>query len=294
MGGRTDSMRFEKEVKQQYIIANDKAARAPRNAAKQAEVKHPVVLERILDRQKVAYEIDLGLLDIPTNQIVGFAAADQKEQLYATNFMPLSGFKTEFAETWRYLYHEFLSDEGLSSPIRCYEYLGKFYVQDGAKRVSVLKHHGASTIPAEVTRIMPICTQDQKVQTYYAFLNHFQLTGLYQVSFTKPEYFAKLQTAMGHEPNYRWNDTDRFGFLFHWCTIENAYNKAYEGYLNITAADALAVLLEKYPYNQIIKMPVWVLTRVFQAQWKQLNELSAQSSSSEKKEQRLSGVLQTA
>ncbi len=287
-------MRFEKEVKQQYIIANDKAARVQRNAAKQAEVKHPVVLERILDRQKVAYKIDLGLLEIPTNQIVGFAAADQKALLYATNFMPLSGIKTEFAESWRYLYQEFLSDEGLRSPIRCYEYLGKFYVQDGAKRVSVLKHHGAATIPAEVTRIMPVCTRDQKVQIYYEFLDHFQLTGLYQVSFTRPEYFAKLQTAMGHEPNYRWNDTDRFGFLFHWCTIENAYNKAYEGYLNITAADALAVLLEKYPYHQIIKMPVWVLTRVFQANWKQLNELSSPGVSSPKKEQRLSGVLQTA
>ena len=287
-------MRFEKEVRQQYMIANDKAARAQKDAAKQAEMKHPVVLEQILDQQKIAYKIDLGTLEIPMNQIVGFAADDQKEPLYASNFMPLPSAKTQFAETWRHLYQEYLSDEGLHAPIRCYEYLGKFYVQDGAKRVSVLMHHGAGTILSEVTRIMPACTQDQQIQTYYEFLHHFQLTRLYQISFTQPEYFAKLQAAMGHEINYCWNDSDRFGFLFHWYTIENAFHKAYENCLNITAADALVVLLERYTYHQIIKMPVWVLTRVFQAHWKQLYELSSPGFSLEKKEQRLSGLLQPA
>ena len=123
-------MGFEKEVMQQYIIANDKAARAQRSSAKQPPIKHPVVLENILDRNKVAYKIELGVLEIPTNQIVGIAAADQRELLYASNFMPLSKANTEFANTWRHLYQEFLSDDGLCKPIRCYEYLGKFYVQD--------------------------------------------------------------------------------------------------------------------------------------------------------------------
>ena len=57
---------------------------------------------------------------------------------------------------------------------------------------------------------------------------------------------------------------------------------------------SLAVLLEKYTYNQIIRMPVWVLTRVFQANWKQMYELSSSRFSSEKKEQRFTGMLQTA
>lgn len=287
-------MRFEKEVKQQYIIANDKAARAQRTGAKQSAIQYLPVLEKVLDRKKVAYKIDLGTLEIPTSQIIGFAAADQKELQYATNFMPLSDVNTEYAKNWRYLYQRFLSDERLCTPIRCYEYLGKFYVHDGAKRVSVLKHHGAATILAEVTRIMPICTQEQKVQSYYEFLHHFRLTGLYQVSFAKPGHFAMLQSALGHEVNYRWNDTDRFGFLCHWDTVENAFHKAFEDSLNITAADALVVLLEKYTYNQIIKMPVWVLTRVFQANWKQMYELSFPGFSSEKNEQRFTGMLQTA
>lgn len=55
-------MGFEKEVMQQYIIANDKASRAQRSSAKQPPIKHPVVLEKILDRNKVAYKIELGVL----------------------------------------------------------------------------------------------------------------------------------------------------------------------------------------------------------------------------------------
>ena len=60
-------MGFEKEVMQQYIIANDKAARAQRSSAKQSAIKHPVVLENILDRNKIAYKIELGVLEIPMN-----------------------------------------------------------------------------------------------------------------------------------------------------------------------------------------------------------------------------------
>lgn len=284
-------MRFEKEVKQQYITANERALQSQRNGGKQGEPEHPAILEKILDRTKVAYQIDLGELEIPTNQIVGFAADDQKELLYASNFMPLPDGNSEFAGQWRRLYLEFLGDRGKDKSIRCYEYLGKFYVQDGAKRVSVLKYHGAATVLSQVIRIMPTCTQEEPVQRYYEFLNHFRLTRLYQVTFTHPENFAKLQAAMGHEANYRWNDVDRYGFLFHWYVIENAYQKAYEGYLNLTPADALVVLLEKYTYNQIIKMPGWVLTRVFQAQWKKLYELSFPGFSLENKGRKLPGAL---
>ena len=32
-------------------------------------------------------------------------------------------------------------------PIRCYEYMGRFYVQEGNKRVSVFKSFGSPTVP---------------------------------------------------------------------------------------------------------------------------------------------------
>ncbi len=63
--------------------------------------------------------------------------------------------------------------EGIRDPIRCYEYMGRFYVQEGNKRVSVLKSYGAPAIDAFVTRVIPAYSQDQAVQVYYEFLNSF-------------------------------------------------------------------------------------------------------------------------
>lgn len=287
-------MRFEREVQEQYLKAFGKGSSGLRKNRKQGGLAQLQVLDAILDQQRVACQIDLGVVEIPVSQIVGVTTADGKELLYSPDFMPLSSPKSPYAKEWRQLYLAYLSGEGPGTPIRCYEYLGRFYVHDGAKRVSVLKSHGAPTISSQVIRIMPKHTAEKNIQCYYEFLHHFHLTGLYQISFTQPEYFAKLQAALGHETNYRWNDTDRFGFLFHWHAIETAFQKAYDGYLNITAADALVILLERYSYSQIIKMPVWVLARVFEAHWKRMHELSFPELAQKRKNTQVSEVLQTA
>ena len=49
--------------------------------------------------------------------------------------MPLLGLKTEFATKWINLCVSHV-DEGIRDPITCYEYMGRFYVQEGNKRVS--------------------------------------------------------------------------------------------------------------------------------------------------------------
>ena len=286
-------MRFEREVQELYLKAYGKGTSNHRKNEKEGTPIHLQVLETTLDQKKVAYKIDLGVMDIPVSQIVGVLAANGTELLYTPDFLPLSSPKSAFAKEWRQVYLEYLSDKGLNTPIRCYEYLGRFYVQDGVKRVSVMKNHGTSTISAQVVRIMPTCTTDKNIQCYYEFLHHFRLTRLYQVSFTQSGYFERLQAALGHESNYRWNETDRFGFLFHWHAIESAFQKAYGSDLNITAADALIVLLENYSYSQIIQMPVWALTRVFQAYWKELYELSFPGVALNRK-QHITGKLQTA
>lgn len=286
-------MSFEHEVQEQYLKAYGKGTSDQRKSVRQGGNANLQVLEKCLDQKQVAYKIDLGVMEIPVSQIVGIAAADGRELLYTSDFIPLSSPKSSFAKAWCQLYMEYLSDKGLMNPIRCFEYLGQFYVEDGVKRVSVVKNHGAAVISSQIIRIMPRSTTEKSIQCYYEFLHHFRLTRLYQVSFTKPENFARLQAALGHEVNYRWNDMDRFGFLFYWHTIESAFQKAYDGGLHITAADALIVLLENYTYSQIIKMPVWVLTRVFQACWKELYAISI-SGNNPQRNQLTSGNLQTA
>ncbi len=85
--------------------------------------------------------------------------------------MPLLDLKTEFATKWVNLCVSHV-DEGIRDPITCYEYMGRFYVQEGNKRVSVLKYFDASSITGNVTRVVPQYSDDPAVQMYYEFM-HF-------------------------------------------------------------------------------------------------------------------------
>ena len=48
--------------------------------------------------------------------------------------------------------------------------MGRFYVQEGNKRVSVLKYFDAISIPSYVTRIIPAREDTPESRIYYEFL----------------------------------------------------------------------------------------------------------------------------
>ena len=221
----------------------------------------------------VAGKVELAVMEIPTDNIVGVFTNNEKE-LYTYDFMPLSAPNSEFADQWRQLYLHYLSDEGIGGAITCYEYLGKFYVVDGKKRVSVVKSHGSPTIFADVTRILPVNTDDEEIQRYYEFMHDFDMTKLYQISFTQSGSFEKLQSALGYDSDHTWDEMDRFCFLFNWYAFERAFQEAFRGTLNITTADALLVMLEDYPFSKLREMQPWLLTNRIQAAYKKLYKIS--------------------
>ena len=216
-----------------------------------------------------AVRVELGVMDIPTDQIVGIADGTGKN-LYAANFMPVSSANSSYASQWRKLCEEYRSDKAFLSPLYCYEYLGKFYLIDGKKRVSVLKYLGIPTAKAYVTRIVPMLSDDKESKLYREFLKNFELTKLYQVSFSKLGSFEKLQKAMGHVEGEKWSDEDRNLILQELRRVASALESAFGGYLNVTPADALLVLLEECPLKQIQKMAVSVMTDRLQRNWKKL------------------------
>lgn len=266
-------MHFQAEAWALYRKALSAGRKNMRRSVKQGTDPYLRELDSFLEENMVAGRIQLGALNIPTESIVGIADRTGKE-LYAYDFMPLSSADSEFADQWRKLYLYYLSDKEIRSPITCYEYLGRFYVLDGKKRVSVAKSHGAPTITASVTRILPVKTEDAEIQRYYEFMQYFELTQLYQISFTQPDSFVKFQKALGFEENHAWNEGDRFSFLFNWYPFEHAFHEAFDGQLNITTADALLVLLEDYPYSKLKETPSWTLTELLRSAWKKLYKIS--------------------
>ena len=108
------------------------------------------VLDDIMPEKGAYSESSLGLVQIPIDQIVGTKTVGRSSS-FAGNFMPILREGTEFAEKWISLSisHE---EKGIRDPIKAYEYMNRFYVEEGNKRVSVMKYFGAVSISGNVTR----------------------------------------------------------------------------------------------------------------------------------------------
>ena len=164
-------MNLHLESADQYQQALKSARKAQRQSVQQGNSPFLPVLDKILQNTLTEGAEKLGLIDIPANKIVGTKSTG-RTTAFASNFMPILPYDSEFGQKWRRLCEAHLSDEGIRDPISCYEYLGQFYVQEGNKRVSVLKHFGAASIPGNVTRILPTDSTDPKVKAYQEFLEY--------------------------------------------------------------------------------------------------------------------------
>lgn len=267
-------MEFNREIHEQYQKAYAQATMNQQNNKKRGMPVCPVVLDYMINERMISYRLDLGILMIPTSQIVGVSEEQEETLLYTKEFLPVSDPNSAYAAQWRLVYSDFVRSCGLCDEIHCLEYLGKFYVSDGLKRVSVAKFTGIPTMRAHVVRIMPMKTDSKEVELYFDFLRQYKLTGMYQLQFTQPGYFERLQSAVGKQHNEKWDENDRKAFLEHWPAIERAFTKSYADYLSITASDALVILLDKFTFSQLIRMDAWVLARLFQACWKEIYALS--------------------
>lgn len=140
-------------------------------------------LDEILEHTAVEYTEPLGVVNIPLASIVGTKTAGRKTA-FAGNFMPLLDEDTEFAQKWNALCDAHLS-VGIRDPIKAYEYMNKFYVEEGNKRVSVMKYYEAMSIPGSVTRIVPRRSEDKENKIYYEFLDFYDLTGVNYLWFSQ-------------------------------------------------------------------------------------------------------------
>ena len=128
------------------------------------------ILDDLLDNVEICGEINLGTSEIPINKILGTRTA-ARSNAFAGNFMPLLPENTEFGAKWCKLYESHIRD-GIREPIKVYEYLNRYFVQEGNKRVSVLKYLGAVAIEARVTRLIPKRDESNKqISIYYEFLD---------------------------------------------------------------------------------------------------------------------------
>ena len=154
---------------EQYSKAQKLGLKYLKAAQTAGEDPYPAVLDEIERDYEIVSRVDLGLVDVPIELVAGTRSAGRTAAL-AGNFMPILDADTEFGAKWIRLCQSHM-EEGIRDPITCCEFLGKFYVQEGNKRVSVLKSFDAPTVSANVTRLLPARTGETRIEAYYEFVS---------------------------------------------------------------------------------------------------------------------------
>jgi len=247
------------EIMEEYRLAVKAGKKYYNDKIRHGGYPYPLILDDMVEKSSIFGTQDIGVVDIPIEFIVGMKF-DDRAPAFAGNFMPILPEGSEFANKWRALYRANLRDEGIVDPIKCYEYLGKFYVEEGNKRVSVLRHLGAVSIRASVTRIIPNYSEENAIAVYYEFMHFYSLTKLYTIDFNYMGYYNALLVSLGMKPEHEWTEDERRTFNNGFAIFQHAYRPLREQYPDITDAEALLAWLHVFDFVWLKDTPITKLT----------------------------------
>lgn len=253
---------------EEFIQALKLGQKEYKEASAAGKQLHPLVLDELLSDDIAESVIDVGLVDIPAERIVGVKASGRVTAFSAT-FRPLLDLKTEFGAKWVSLCEAHLGETGITDPIQCYEYLGNFYVQEGNKRVSVLRHFDAPQIPAYVKRVLPIKTDDPRNQAYYEFLEFYKDTKLYQLQFRRPGDYGKLLKYLGKAKGEPWTEEERRTFRSYYHYFTEAFAAVGKD-ADVIPEEALLLWLEIYPYRNLASFSTRELKNSIATLWEDM------------------------
>ena len=238
----------------------------------------PAVLDDILKERNITASggIPLGLVQIPAEQIVGTKSA-ARSAAFSKGFYPLLKADTEFAAKWMALYQAHL-DEGIREPVKAYEFMNRFYIEEGNKRVSVLKFVGAVSVLGTVTRIIPPHSEDKETRIYYEFMDFYHLSGVNYIWFSQPGSFAKLQYPLGKRPDEEWSDDDKLDFSSAYTRFSAEFEARGGKKLEVLPGDAFLSFIGLYGYEVIKNMTAAELKEKLAKSWDEFKLLRTEQS----------------
>ena len=203
-----------------------------------------------------------------------------RRSAFTNNFYPTLKDGTEFSTKWVSLYAAHVQ-EGIRDPIKVYEFMNKFYVEEGNKRVSVLKWCGAVSFAANVIRVIPPRSNDKETRIYYEFLDFYNVSEINYIWFSQEGSFSKLQRYVGKRPDEHWSDDDKMNFrsAFNRFTIE--FEALGGKKLPILRGDAFLSFISVYDYASLEDMSNAELKKKLVKMWDEFSLLTTNKSSVE-------------
>lgn len=205
-------------------------------------------LEEILKDEEIVSNINLGIMDIPLKKIVG-TYSHLRSICFSNNFMPILDDNTEFRMKWMSLCDSHIN-EGINHPIKVYEYLNKFYVIEGNKRISILKFFGSFSMFGEVIRLVPKKDKNNLTNSiYYEFLNFYNKTKINSIWFTKKHSFNTLLNLLSDYNPENVQEKYKHFLVFIYNTFRTVYLQLGGQKLPITTGDAYLEYAKIYGIN---------------------------------------------
>jgi len=208
---------------------------------------HLPSLESFLKNINIFKEEDLGIIDIPLKKIKG-TYYKSRTISFSTNFFPLLNQDTEFAIKWINLYI-YQINEGIRDLIEVYEYMNWFYVVEGNKRVSVLKHLNSFSIKGRVKRIIPVFDKNSpEIFLYYEFLEFYKKTKINIIWFKEEGKFEELYNLIKNYKKEEKDDEIRFKEFLNaiYLPFRKNYHLLGGRKLSITTGEAFIEYIKKH------------------------------------------------
>ena len=251
-----------------YEEARKLGQKCLKQSLSRGEYPYLPVLDELLSHKGSYKSTDAGLKEIPAEFIIGTKTSGRTRS-FARNFMPVLEPKSEFAIKWNSLCKSHL-EEGIRDPVILWEYMNRFYVQEGNKRVSVLKYFGAPMIPARVNRILPERTKEPDVERYYAFLSFCEISGTNFVEFSRASSYKELCSLLGKPDGHVWTEEESRDFSSAFFRFKQIFLSCHGDRLRMTTADALLVYLRIYGYDNINKLSADELKKSLMKIWEEI------------------------
>lgn len=236
----------------EYEQARKLGLKSYREALSRGEYPYLHVLDETLSHVTIVAENQLGLMEIPIDRIYGTYTAGRRGA-FAPNFMPLLAPRTEFESKWSALYKSHL-EEGIKEPVIAYEYMNRYYIAEGNKRVSILKFSGAASVTGYVTRLIPERNNSLQNRVYFEYLDFYKDCPTTQLIFTHPGSYEELRTFVGKEPGEHWTTDERMDLDAAYLRFKQVFDtRASEAPKNLTSADAFLTFLHFYEYREVLE-----------------------------------------
>lgn len=257
------------EAHEQYLDALKQGLKEYKKCVAAGIDPHPAVLDNLLDDNTLDVAVYVGTVEIPVDKIVGTKSAG-RIAAFSKSFLPLLEQDSEFALKWINLCAAHLGETGLRDPIKCYEYLGKFYVQEGNKRLSVMRFNEAPRIAGEVYRILPPKSDDPEILAYYEFVDFYSRTKLYDLMFRQTGCYAKLCACVKIAPDQNWTEMQRRTLRSRFYLFREAFLEIGGGKLQMLPEEAFLMWMQVHSYETMEELSSAQLKKSLTEMWPNL------------------------